>query len=103
MELSSSWEAANCAAFVKPEVFQCSQEPSTGPILRQINPIITIPSYIPKIYFNTIIRVYWVKGHLLNTLERLYIYELSKKKLQMNNSYTDTHNPIFDLIINNPY
>jgi hypothetical protein len=32
------------------------------------------------------------KGHVLNTLERFYIYDLSKKKLQMN----DTHNPIFD-------
>jgi hypothetical protein len=39
------------------------------------------------------------KDHLLNTLERYYIYDLSKMKLQMNDAYTDTHNPIFDLII----
>jgi hypothetical protein len=43
------------------------------------------------------------KEHLHNTLERFYIYYLSKNKLQMNDTYTDTHNPIFDLIINNPY
>jgi hypothetical protein len=45
------------------------------------------------------------KGHLLNTLERFYIrvYDLSKKKLQMNDTYTDAYNPIFDLLIkNNP-
>jgi hypothetical protein len=46
------------------------------------------------------------KGHLRNTstLERfyIYIYDLGKKKLQMNDAYTDKHNPIFDLIINNP-
>jgi hypothetical protein len=42
------------------------------------------------------------KGHILNTLEQFYIYKLSEKKLQMNDTYTDTHNPIFDLIINNP-
>jgi hypothetical protein len=41
------------------------------------------------------------KGHLLNTLERFYIYDLSKKKLQMKDTYTDTYNPIFDLLINN--
>jgi hypothetical protein len=43
------------------------------------------------------------KGHLLNTLEQFYKYDLSKKKLQMNDTYTGTHSPIFDLIINNPY
>jgi hypothetical protein len=39
------------------------------------------------------------KGHLLNTLERFYIYDLSKKKLQMN----DTYNPNMDLLIHIPY
>jgi hypothetical protein len=44
------------------------------------------------------------KGRLLNTLERFYIYDLSKNKLQMNDTYTDTYNPIFDLSIkNNPH
>jgi hypothetical protein len=29
----------------------CPQEPSNGPILSHINPILTISSYISKIYF----------------------------------------------------
>jgi hypothetical protein len=37
------------------------------------------------------------KGPLLNTLEQFHIHNLSTKKLKMNN--TDTHNPIFDLIV----
>jgi hypothetical protein len=41
------------------------------------------------------------KGHLLDTLERYYIYNLSKQKLHMNDTYADKHNPIFELIINN--
>jgi hypothetical protein len=41
------------------------------------------------------------KVDLLNTLERFYIYDLSKKKLQMNDTYTDTYNPIFSLLIKN--
>jgi hypothetical protein len=28
------------------------------------------------------------KGHLLNTLERFYIYDLSGRKLQMNDTHT---------------
>jgi hypothetical protein len=42
------------------------------------------------------------EGHLLNTLELFHIYDLSKRKLQMNDTYADAHNPIFDLTINNP-
>jgi hypothetical protein len=39
--------------FMEPEVsLPCSQKPSTGPILSQIDPIHTIPSYLPKIHFN---------------------------------------------------
>jgi hypothetical protein len=41
------------------------------------------------------------EGPKLNTLERLYIYHLTKKGLQMNDSFTDTHNPIFDILIKN--
>jgi hypothetical protein len=39
------------------------------------------------------------KGPKLNTLERFYIYDLTKKGLQMNDIFTDTHNPIFDILI----
>jgi hypothetical protein len=35
------------------------------------------------------------KGQLLNTLKRFHIYNVSKRKLQMNDTYQDTHNPIF--------
>jgi hypothetical protein len=42
------------------------------------------------------------KGHLLNALERFHIYNLSNKKLQMKDTFTYLHKPIFDLLINNP-
>jgi hypothetical protein len=35
----------------------------------------------------------------LNTLERFYIYDLTKKGLQLNDTGTDVYNPIFDLLI----
>jgi hypothetical protein len=38
------------------------------------------------------------KGPLMNTLERFHIYSLSKENLQMHDTYTDMHNPIFNLI-----
>jgi hypothetical protein len=38
------------------------------------------------------------KGPKFNILERLYIYDLTKG-LQMNDTFTDTHNPIFDILI----
>jgi hypothetical protein len=37
------------------------------------------------------------KGPLINTLEGFHIRNLSKEKLQMNDTYTDIHNPIFNL------
>jgi hypothetical protein len=40
------------------------------------------------------------KGPILNTLERYYIYNLSKDKLQLNDTYIDTYNPIFNIIRN---
>jgi hypothetical protein len=40
------------------------------------------------------------QGHKLNTLERLHIYNLSKKTLQMNDTYKESHNPILELSIN---
>jgi hypothetical protein len=39
------------------------------------------------------------KGQGMNTWE-YYIYTLSKDRLQLNDTYTDTHNPIFKLINN---
>jgi hypothetical protein len=36
---------------------------------------------------------------LLNTLEQFHIHKLTKENLQLNDTYTDTYNPIFDLII----
>jgi hypothetical protein len=38
------------------------------------------------------------KGPLMNTLELFHIYNLRKENLQMNDTYADTHNPIFNLI-----
>jgi hypothetical protein len=38
------------------------------------------------------------KGPQLNTLERFYIHNLCTQKLQINDTYTDTYNPIFNLI-----
>jgi hypothetical protein len=62
MELSPSWEAANCP--VTWEILSILRNPKAHysvhkshplvPILRQINPIHTIPSYLSKIYFNIV-------------------------------------------------
>jgi hypothetical protein len=40
------------------------------------------------------------KGPLMNTLEQFHIYSLWKENLQLNDIYTDIHNPIFNVIIN---
>jgi hypothetical protein len=39
------------------------------------------------------------KGPKLNTSERFHIYDVTKKGLQMNDTFTDIHNPIFDILI----
>jgi hypothetical protein len=57
MELGPSWEAASCAATQElPSILwtpavHCHvlQEPSTGPILSQINPVHTTPNYLRSI------------------------------------------------------
>jgi hypothetical protein len=43
---------------------------------------------------------YAKKCQLLNTLEWFHIYNLSKHKQQMNDTFADIHDPIFVLIIN---
>jgi hypothetical protein len=40
------------------------------------------------------------KGQLMNTWERFHIYKLSKDGLQLNDTHTDTHNPISKLVNN---
>jgi hypothetical protein len=62
MELSPSWEAAHCAATQElpsilwnPEVHhRVHISPPPVPILSQIDPIPTIPSYVSKIHFNIV-------------------------------------------------
>jgi hypothetical protein len=39
-----------------------------------------------------------MKGPLIDTLEPLNIYSLSKENLHINDTYADTYNPIFNLI-----
>ena len=39
------------------------------------------------------------KGRLLDTYERYYIYDISKNNLQLNDNFTETFNPIYDLLI----
>jgi hypothetical protein len=39
------------------------------------------------------------KGYRLNTLEKFEIYKLKQDNLQLNDAYTVTQNPIFDILI----
>jgi hypothetical protein len=36
---------------------------------------------------------------MLDTYERFHIYEISKQNLQLNDNYTEIHNPIYNTII----
>jgi hypothetical protein len=38
------------------------------------------------------------KGSLMNTLEQFHIYKLSREGIHLKYTYTDTYNPIFNLI-----
>jgi hypothetical protein len=39
------------------------------------------------------------KGQLLNTLKLFHTYNLSRQKLQMNDTFTDIYNSIFNLLL----
>jgi hypothetical protein len=39
------------------------------------------------------------KGPLLGTYERFHIYKITKEGIQLNDNYTDLHNPIYDKIM----
>jgi hypothetical protein len=39
-----------------------------------------------------------IVGKYLNKLEKYHIYETSRDKLHVNNTYIDTHNPIFEAL-----
>jgi hypothetical protein len=57
----------------------------------------TVRKYGTTIYTMGIIRTHR-KGKHLNTLEKYQIYKISKDNLQMNDTNTDTHSPIFKVL-----
>jgi hypothetical protein len=39
------------------------------------------------------------KGQMLDIYDRFYVYEIMKQKLQLNDNYTEVHNPIYNTVI----
>jgi hypothetical protein len=39
------------------------------------------------------------KGKYMNTLEKFHIYKIRKKGIQINETYSDHTNPIYDILI----
>jgi hypothetical protein len=39
------------------------------------------------------------KSQIFNTYERFHIYEISKQNMQLNDTFTETYNPIYDMIL----
>jgi hypothetical protein len=39
------------------------------------------------------------KGPYLNTLEKFHIYKTKKSGILLNENYTDTYNPIFEILL----
>jgi hypothetical protein len=41
------------------------------------------------------------KSQILNTYERFHIYNVSKQNIQLNDTFTETYNLIYDTILTN--
>jgi hypothetical protein len=58
-----------------------------------------ITSQLPLFSIYLVFTVHNIMGPLKNTWEQFHIHRLTKNNIQLNDAYTDRHNPIFDLII----
>jgi hypothetical protein len=83
MELNSSWEAASCSdtqklpnILWKPKVrYRVQKDLQLLPILSQMNPVHTTPSYLSKIYFNI------MSSHALKSSQRSPPFWLSHQNI----------------------
>jgi hypothetical protein len=96
MELSPSWEAANCAATQElhsvlwnPKVhYRVHKSPPLIPNLRQIDPIHTNPSYISKIHFNIVhppLRVGVPSGLFPSEFPTIILYAFPQHFMELEN------------------